>query len=173
MFESALIRKHTEGQLSVDAGIIAETLLFYDNVHVLADNGVLADLVRVIGPDSLITLLDRKALSLSFIRDILGVYNNTQHDISVHRFVSVRRVARPNKKRINNAGEVELIVEHVLGKTRQSKKVTRALLDRIRFKNINECPGLPGGIPVQAQEDILNPPFLRAAIVGFWYLRLR
>jgi hypothetical protein len=24
---------------------------------------------------------------------------------------------------------------------------------------------LPGGIPVQAQEDILNPPFLRAAIV--------
>jgi hypothetical protein len=77
MFESALIRKHTEGQLSVDAGIIAETLLFYDNVHVLADNGVLADLIRVIGPDSLITLLDRKALSLSFIIDILGVYNNT------------------------------------------------------------------------------------------------
>jgi hypothetical protein len=100
MFESALIRKHTEGQPSVDAGIIAETLLFYDNINVLADNGVLGDLIRVIGPDDLITLLDRKALSLSFMRDIFGVYKDTQNNISVHRFVSIRFYARPNKKRI-------------------------------------------------------------------------
>ena len=133
MFESALIRKHTEGQLSVDAGIIAETLLFYDNVHALADAEVLADLIKVIGPDSLITLLDRKAIALSFIRDILGVYNNTQNDISVHRFVSARRVATPKKGRISDVDEVELIVDHILGKSRQSKKVTRELLDRIRF----------------------------------------
>jgi len=157
MFESALIRKHTEGQLSVDAGIIAETLLFYGNVHVLADNGVFTDLIRVIGTDSLICLLDRKALSLSFTRDILGVYNNTQNDISVHRFVSIRLAARQNKKRINDADQVELVVENVLGKTRESKRITRALLDRIRFKNINDCPGLSRGIPALAQEDILNP----------------
>jgi hypothetical protein len=164
MFESALIRKHTEGQLSVDAGIIAETLLFYENVHVLADNGVFADLIRVIGPDNLINLLDRKALSLSFTRDVLGVYNNTQNNISVHRFVSFRLAARQNKKRISDADQVELLAENVLGKSRESKRVTRALLDRIRFKNLNECPGLPQGIPAHAQEDVFNPRFLKAAI---------
>jgi hypothetical protein len=164
MFESALIRKHTEGQLSVDAGIIAETLLFYENVHVLADNGVLCDLIRVIGPDSLINLLDCHALSLSFIRDILGVLNNTQNDISVHRFVAIRTVAHPNKKRINDADQVELLIETVLGKSRESKRVTRALLDRIRIKNINECLDLRKGIPGSAQEDILDRRFLRASI---------
>lgn len=164
MFESALIRNHAEGQLSVDAGIIAETLLFYENVHVLADNGVFSDLIRVIGADSLITLLDFQVLSLSFTRDILGVLNNTQNDISVHRFVAIRTVAHPNKKRINDADQVELLVETVLGRSRESKRVSRALLDRIRIKNINECPDLPKGIPGSAQEDILDRRFLRASI---------
>jgi hypothetical protein len=155
MFESALIRKHTEGRLSVDAGIIAETLLFYGNIHVVADNGVFCDLLRVIGADNLINLLDCKGMSLSFTRDILAVLNNTQNDISVHRFTTVRMVARPNKKRVNNADQVELLIETVLGKGRESKRVTRALLDRIRFKDINKCPDLPKGIPACAQEGIL------------------
>lgn len=161
--------------MSVDAGIVAETLLFYYNIHVLADRGVFTDLIRIIGPDCLINLLDLKALSLSFMRDALGVYNNTQNDISVHRFVSIKLAARPNKKQVRGADEVELLVETVLGKSRASKKVTRALLDRIRFKNLNECAGLPEGIPAHAQEDIYNPRFLKAAIAAIlksWYLKL-
>jgi hypothetical protein len=47
MFETALIRRHSEGPRIVDAGILAETLLFYDHVHVLADRGLLSDLLRV------------------------------------------------------------------------------------------------------------------------------
>ncbi len=92
------------------------------------------------------------------------MYNNTQNNISVHRFVSIRLAARQNKKRVSDADEVELLVENVLGKSCELKRVTRALLDRIRFKNLNECPGLPRGIPAHAQEDIFNPRFLKPAI---------
>ena len=38
MFESVLIRRHVDGYHLVDAGTIAEALLFYDRVHVVADS---------------------------------------------------------------------------------------------------------------------------------------
>jgi hypothetical protein len=36
MFESIIVRRHAHGQQVVDQGLLAETLLFYNNVHVVA-----------------------------------------------------------------------------------------------------------------------------------------
>jgi hypothetical protein len=49
MFESIIVRRHAHGQQVVDQGLLAETLLFYNNVHVVADRGILIQLAQTIG----------------------------------------------------------------------------------------------------------------------------
>src|SRR5579863_265526 len=111
MFESAVIRKHVEGPQSVDAGLIAETLLFYNNVHILADRGVVSDLLKVVGPDNLLRMLDMGAVSLTYLRAIDGVYTDNQKLISSHRFVSFYVTADRDKRKIRNVDDLELVVE--------------------------------------------------------------
>jgi hypothetical protein len=164
MFESAIIRKHAEGEVSVDAGIIAETLLFYQNVHVLADRGVISSLLQVMGPGELLDLIDSSALSLTYIPDIFGVKTDTNNDIAVHQFCAIRLHADQKKRRIHPSDDVALIVDHVLGKSRDSRRVTKGLLSRVRFRDVDKC--LIGGKPIQAnaQNDIYNPRFLKGAL---------
>ena len=69
MFESVLIRRHVEGERLVDAGTIAEALLFYEHVHVVADRSLLVDLLRVIGSDNLLQMLEANILSLTYVRE--------------------------------------------------------------------------------------------------------
>jgi hypothetical protein len=49
MFETTILRKHGLAFTSIDKGLIAETLLFYSNVHVIAHFGVLIDLLKASG----------------------------------------------------------------------------------------------------------------------------
>jgi hypothetical protein len=79
MFETALLRKHGKGFAGVDAGLIAETLLFYSNVHIVAHFGVLVDLLKTIGGDTLISLLENKFITFTYLRSDYGTVNVTQN----------------------------------------------------------------------------------------------
>ena len=68
MFESVLIRRHAEGNNLVDAGTIAEALLFYDKVYIVADSPLFTDILRVIGSQHLLTLLDMNRISITYMR---------------------------------------------------------------------------------------------------------
>jgi hypothetical protein len=65
----------------VDQGLLAETLLFYNNVHVVADRGILVQ-------ENLIRLLRQKYISLTYIVENLGTMTNNENGVEVHRFVS-------------------------------------------------------------------------------------
>jgi hypothetical protein len=68
MFETAILRKHGNAFTSIDKGLIAETLLFYSNVHVVAHFGVLIDLLRAFGADTLLRLIGDKIPTLTYLR---------------------------------------------------------------------------------------------------------
>jgi hypothetical protein len=76
MFESILIREHTDTR-SVDAGAIAEALLFYNRVHIVADSTLFAEILRAIGPDNLLSLLGKEQLSITYIPESLSVLVDT------------------------------------------------------------------------------------------------
>jgi hypothetical protein len=113
MFETALIRRHSEGPQIVDAGILAETLLFYDHVHVLADRGLLSDLLRVIGVDGIKKMLEMKAVSLSYMREMTGVMTNTANGVATNKFSIFEIIMDKNTKKIRDADDLELVVESV------------------------------------------------------------
>lgn len=58
MFETIIVRRHVNNGQAIDAGLLAETLLFYDNIHIVVDAGTLFGLANKIGTDNVLSLLE-------------------------------------------------------------------------------------------------------------------
>ena len=106
MFESAVIRRHANGEQIVDAGVIAETLLFYSNVHIIADQGILVHLLQAVGAENLLQLIEQKITTFTFLRNVFGTHTETTNDIALNRFVSIRVVADAKGRKYSNVGWV-------------------------------------------------------------------
>ena len=61
MFEAICIARQTQdgAGLTIDAGLLAEALVFYQKVTVVGHAEVLRQLIRICGPDTLVTLVAR------------------------------------------------------------------------------------------------------------------
>jgi hypothetical protein len=128
MFESVLIRRHVEGNHLVDAGTIMEALLFYDRVHVVADSPLFTDILRAIGSQNLLRLLETNRISITYIRGSTCVLTNTHSSgIQFHNFGAVEFAPGKNK-RLRNSDAIERDVGIVLGQSRETRKTTRSLL---------------------------------------------
>lgn len=164
MFESILIRRHLDGQKSVDAGMIAETLLFYEHVHVVADENLLLDLLRFIGVPTILKMLDLNIISLTYIRETLGVVSNSlPTGMQFHNFAAFE-LGGKTKKRLSNAEVIERVVERVLGKSRETKRVTMRLLNKITFRSLGISKALPQGFPALVREDLHDTSFVTKAV---------
>jgi hypothetical protein len=162
VFQSALIRSHKSGPNSTDAGTIAETLLFYNRVHVVADRGLLADLVSSIGLQNLLTLLADRRLSITYSRSVPAVFSQTTNYVSEFFFTAVVLHAHPDGKRIHNADEVRDAVVRGAGDSRVTRKGATRLLDYLQFKNVG--PQKPGDSAQTAAQELSNPAYVKPAI---------
>jgi hypothetical protein len=162
MFQSALIRRHASGEKQVDAGTVAETLLFYKHVHIVADRGLLADLLNEIGPDNLVELIENKYVSISYSRSMPAVMTNTENSITQHSFISFEVTNDKDGKRIHKVDEVSQIVESVIGKGQKSRRVLKSLMKSLEFRNIG-----PQNIEQSSQitQQVLADPAHTARIV--------
>jgi hypothetical protein len=148
----------------VDAGVIAETLLFYEHVHIVADESLLSDLLRVIGPHNLLTMLDLNIISLTYIRESLVVITNSQPSgMQFHNF-GVVAIGSKTKKRLSNAEFIERAVERTLGKSRETKRVTKHLLNKITFRSLRNSKALPQGLPALVRGDLHDAAFVKKAV---------
>lgn len=76
MFESIYITPTSNN--SLDIGLLAELLLFYGKVRVVASESMVNDLVRVCPPELIIELIQEEFLHIDYLHNSLGVlfYNN-------------------------------------------------------------------------------------------------
>lgn len=77
MFESVCMR-HTrlyENREPLDFGFLAELLLFYQNVHVVVDEGGLTQLARECGPSTLIELMEEEFLKVGYTNKVASIEN--------------------------------------------------------------------------------------------------
>ena len=136
LFESALVRRHNVGSNPIDAGMLAETLLFYNSVHIVLDGGLLYELILSIGANNLIELLEEKNLMASYSRTFTGVMKNTTNYVNTYSFAAVRMHAKANKKKILTTDEISESVERALGVSKESKKIAKKLIDKFSFRDI-------------------------------------
>ena len=87
MFESICVRRqHPIFPTPLDAGLLAELLLFYERVRVVADRGMLVDLLRKCGPDEVVELVTSGRLSVSYLPNGLGILTEfTGSPNEIHR----------------------------------------------------------------------------------------
>jgi len=132
MFETALIRPHGTGSESVNAGILAETLMFYNKVHVAADRSLLGALLQVINPQDFLALVNSGRIRLSYSKYSHAVSSTNTGFIEKHNFISFAVTKTADGKRMTKTDEIREAVTCVMGINRASKKNSRGI-DRKNF----------------------------------------
>jgi hypothetical protein len=79
VFDSILIRKQSLLDAPVDLGFLAQAMVFYRRVHIIAEPGVLDYLLKICGPDSLKVAIEEGFLELSYFEGLLGIQTDTDH----------------------------------------------------------------------------------------------
>lgn len=96
MFESIFLTKPTisNPESPIDLGFLAETMLFYRDVHVLVSRQGLRQITRACGPETLIELLERRYLRLIYQHELGGVQTentNTANERHTPVFFRIER----------------------------------------------------------------------------------
>jgi hypothetical protein len=141
MLELAVLRRTGVDHELVDIGLLAETLLFYERVHLVLDSATLAYLLRTIGPDLLLDVLDRDGVSASFLSENLGTITNTNNGIQTHDFgqytfgPGLTKGRRPTRgrqvRRVNNEEWLAITVDRAIGASIPTRKFTKQLLKKL------------------------------------------
>jgi hypothetical protein len=163
MFHSALIRPHADGVRVVDAGTVAETLLFYGKVQVAADYGLLEEMLRTIGPYRFYELVKEGLLSISYSKFRNGVLNNTSGYLSKYILTFIQIARKANGQPVTAKSEIREIVSNVTGSTsRASKKLAEQLIEAFSIKGgfVDDL----GKSALLAHEELDDSRFLKSAV---------
>ena len=165
MFETAILRKHGQAFTSLDKGLIAETPLFYSNVHIVAHFGVLIRLLKAFGVDTLLRLLDDKRLTLTYLRRDFGTATINSNGIEYHSFGEFEQNG-PRKKRASNEEIIQLAFERALGKSWHTHRMAKKFLNKISVRRDITIPNEKRGLPGLATSDLNDTDFVRQAVRG-------
>lgn len=86
MFNSIYITP--AGNNRLDLGLLAELLIFYDRVHLLASETMLKDFVKYCKPEIIIELLEEGIIKIDYLHNMLGVMHNDNQSPKVYSFTS-------------------------------------------------------------------------------------
>jgi hypothetical protein len=80
MFRSITFRSHEKyaGKLELDIGLLLECMLFYEQVTILANPGVLKLLLQCINGDDLAELIENGFLDVIYLEDSPGIMNHSK-----------------------------------------------------------------------------------------------
>ena len=165
MFETAILRKHGQAFTGVDPGLIAETLLFYSNVHIVAHFGVLVELLRTLGADTLLRLLDDRIVTFTYLRSDFGVATVDQSGLEFHGFVSMRLEGHQSgKRKLTSEESVQLAFERALGRSWPKRRLARRFIDKFAFRQNVDVPDSPDGVPGLAFADLCDAAYVQDAV---------
>jgi hypothetical protein len=160
MFETAVLRKHGQGFVGIDAGLIAETLLFYSNIHIVAHYGVLQELLKSLGGDTLLRLIEDKHITFTYVRDDYGTATSIQSGIEFHQLIAMH----PGPKKQKTADTIHTAFERVIGKSAHTRRLAKRFLDNITIKKHIQSPVIGISMVNLAQSDLNDPAYVQDAI---------
>ena len=114
MFKSIILRSQNpnHAEKPADLGFLAEAMLFYENVRLIADYGMVEQLLRHCGPDLLFQYMDEGFLKIDFLESAVAVKTlNTGTQREIHTAV----IATTDVWKLQNAAPA--IFQNVLEKS--------------------------------------------------------
>ena len=163
MFENILLRGSDSSDGVLDAGLLAEALLFYQNVHAVLNRGSLASLLRVVKPDGLNHLIDNGFLKVTFQLDGLGTTTKTEGGVTVHDFVAFEfKGFDKGGKRIDE-NTIDNVFFRTLGRSGKSKRAAKRFRQKVKKLHLNELAPDSLQVTAIAREDLADTDYVRAA----------
>ena len=163
MFETALVRKPYFGDQKIDAGLLAEVLLFYQNTHLVLDTSSLLSIIDAIGIDNLCRLLADKHMKASFVLHTLGTHTENVNGVATHKYVSFRLT--PDRKNLSKDETIALALERRCGKSWGTRRDARKIAKLIPRENLDFEKGEPTNITEMAHQDLLDQSYSNPAIL--------
>lgn len=164
MFENALIRRAgVEGH--IDLGLLAETLFFYNSVHLLLDRGSVIALAKKIPGNDLIALFERNNIKLSYLRQGFGVLSSglpTAHDFGAFTFHGTETGGKIS----DHKEEILFTLERELGTSSQTRKLATAIADRSKLHRFANLPEKEKSVSDLARADAEDGVFLEKAVAS-------
>jgi hypothetical protein len=145
MLEHIAVRTALDEKGRLDVGLLAEVILFYGQVHLILDRGMLGELTREIGVANLLRLLSSGYARATFMREMAAIL--TAEDMFVPTLIQMGRKER--KGLASPEEEIAEILERAGEEPKSAKRDTRKLLDSIALGKFND--GTPKGMPFVGQ----------------------
>ena len=130
MFNQAVMHRPMVGQ-RFDIGLLAETMIFFDQTILLLDRASMYAALDQISPALLVRLMKDYGLQISYHREYSGVITSNNLGVETHRLSMFRIGGTKDKPFKNDKDEVEQIIDAKGGKGRQNRKSAHRLLSRI------------------------------------------
>lgn len=163
MFESVVLRRPIFGDKKLDVGLLAETLLFYQNVHLILDHGSLISIVKTIGAENLLWLIENEHIKASFMKQGMGTITSRQGGLPVHNF-GVFEVGSKQKKRYSKEEAILLALETASLPMRDARQYAKKLGKRIPTEKLEVDSNKSLDIVGMAREDLLDARYVNTAI---------
>jgi len=163
MFDNIVIFRNTQssGPL-IDAGTLAEALLFYGKVHLLLNRGTLASLWGELGVDGFDRLLDRPEIRVSYLTENFGTLGTTTGGLRSYNF-AIFEVGGMKRRKLSKQEELEQILERSVGPSKGTRKKINRLISSISFPRVNDDMP-PDQLTESARGDLDDPHFVHEAI---------
>ncbi len=164
MFDSVIFKKSLPGNAEVDIGLLAECLVFYNRVHIIANMSMLRNMVNKVGLDTLEYLINNKHISLSFSPALTATRTNAEFTHQeTFDYGTVIKLSRGKKEPDYEDLFFEML-EKGSEKRGKSRRVGGRILDKIEFIDYEKIVPIEKGIPEIARRDLDNNEFTKSAI---------
>lgn len=164
MFEKIVLRRSELGT-AVTAGQIAEALLFYQNVHLIIDMGSFGQLVRQLGPGTLLSILQRADCTAVYCEESLGTHSQSVGPMQAHGFVAFTLSGHEGLGSFcSREDRVAYMLKNEGVPSSDAKRFAKAFLKYAPARKLSGDFYLRGGITTAARLDLDDGDFVRSAV---------
>lgn len=164
MFEKIVLRRSETGT-TISAGQLAEAMLFYQNVHMVIDRGSFGQLIRQLGPGTLLSILQRSDCSAVYSEEMLGTRSETIGSMHAHSYVAFTLTGHDKTGVFKSREErVAYMLRQEGVSSSAAKRFSRAFLRGAPVRKLSGDFYLAGGITAAARRDLDDASFVREAV---------
>ena len=145
MFEGICIKRQNDLPGNpIDLGSLAEALLFYGRVHVVASGDIFKFLLRTCGADELLDLLQSGFLTMSYQENGLGIRTqNTGTPREVHDFVMFEVPSHTSQH------DVPEILQELTGKSGKGRRLSHRFLQLLKLTRFTQSDADGGLLEIE------------------------
>lgn len=164
MFEKIVLRRSETGT-AISAGQIAEALLFYQNVHLIIDMGSFGQLIRQIGPGTLLSVLRRGDCTAVYCEETLATHSQPVASMHAHSFVAFTLTGHDGTGMFKSREErVAYMLRNEGVPSSDAKRFAKVFLKAAPARKLSGNFYLQGGITHAARHDLDDHAFVLAAV---------